>query len=630
MAREMKDSGIEWIGEIPADWNIVRIGTQYTERKTKVSDTEYPPLSVTMKGIVPQLATAAKTDAHDDRKLVCKGDFAINSRSDRRGSCGISAYDGSVSLINTIMCPRDEMNPEYYDWLFHSTMFSDEFYKWGHGIVDDLWTTNWQDMKRISIPEPTLEEQARIAKYLTKVCAEIDSVIAKTKATIEEYTKLKQSIVVDAITKGIRGDRLMKDSGIEWIGEIPADWNIKVAFQMFKQVKKKNEGLVEQNLLSLSYGKIKRRNIDAVGGLLPESFDSYNIIEKDDIVLRLTDLQNDQTSLRVGLANERGIVTSAYLTLRNQSANTPLYLYYYLHSFDLCKGFYGMGAGVRQGLNWDGLKLLKFALPSVEEQMEITEYLEKKCSEIDALIEKKTALLAEMETYKKSVIYEYVTGKKDITTESEQTVTVVYPYFPAVLTTNKARFAQAILMSKILDSNVSFMGRVKLEKMLFTIEYSLGFDFDTEYHREAAGPLDSSIYECEKIISHANKWFYVNTSSYGVSYKPQKDMSKYKKYYERYFSDYNEEIERIIDVFKNYSLEKAEIIATLYGAWNDFIIDKKQFTDEDIVVEVLTNWNDSKKRFSKEVWLRAIESMKKNNIVPKGYGKHTIIKEVDQ
>ncbi|MBE7057721.1 MAG: hypothetical protein E7387_01285 [Ruminococcaceae bacterium] len=626
----MKDSGIEWIGEIPADWNIVRIGTQYTERKTKVSDTEYPPLSVTMKGIVPQLATAAKTDAHDDRKLVCKGDFAINSRSDRRGSCGISAYDGSVSLINTIMCPRDEMNPEYYDWLFHSTMFSDEFYKWGHGIVDDLWTTNWQDMKRISIPEPTLEEQARIAKYLTKVCAEIDSVIAKTKATIEEYTKLKQSIVVDAITKGIRGDRLMKDSGIEWIGEIPADWNIKVAFQMFKQVKKKNEGLVEQNLLSLSYGKIKRRNIDAVGGLLPESFDSYNIIEKDDIVLRLTDLQNDQTSLRVGLANERGIVTSAYLTLRNQSANTPLYLYYYLHSFDLCKGFYGMGAGVRQGLNWDGLKLLKFALPSVEEQMEITEYLEKKCSEIDALIEKKTALLAEMETYKKSVIYEYVTGKKDITTESEQTVTVVYPYFPAVLTTNKARFAQAILMSKILDSNVSFMGRVKLEKMLFTIEYSLGFDFDTEYHREAAGPLDSSIYECEKIISHANKWFYVNTSSYGVSYKPQKDMSKYKKYYERYFSDYNEEIERIIDVFKNYSLEKAEIIATLYGAWNDFIIDKKQFTDEDIVVEVLTNWNDSKKRFSKEVWLRAIESMKKNNIVPKGYGKHTIIKEVDQ
>lgn len=157
--REMKNSGVEWIGEIPNDWNIVKISNQYTERKTKVSDEDYMPLSVTMKGILPQLSTAAKTNAHDDRKLVCIGDFAINSRSDRRGSCGISDYDGSVSLINTVLFPRDKMNPQYYNWMFHSTMFSDEFYKWGHGIVDDLWTTNWQDMKKIQIPMPSLDEQ---------------------------------------------------------------------------------------------------------------------------------------------------------------------------------------------------------------------------------------------------------------------------------------------------------------------------------------------------------------------------------------------------------------------------------------------------------------------------------------
>ena len=208
--------------------------------------------------------------------------------------------------------------------------------------------------------------------------------------------------------------REMKDSGIEWIGDIPKEWDIKVAFQLFNQVKNKNEGLVEQNLLSLSYGKIKRRSIDAVGGLLPESFDGYNIIEADDIVLRLTDLQNDHTSLRVGLATERGIVTSAYLTLRNQSKNTPSYLYYYLHSFDLCKGFYGMGAGVRQGLNWDGLKLLKIILPSIEEQTEITTYLDNKCTEIDTLIAKKEQIVSELESYKKSLIYEYVTGKKEV------------------------------------------------------------------------------------------------------------------------------------------------------------------------------------------------------------------------
>lgn len=622
----MKDSGIEWIGMIPADWNIVRIGNQYTERKTKVSDRDYPPLSVTMKGILPQLASAAKTDAHDDRKLVCKGDFAINSRSDRRGSCGISAYDGSVSLINTILQPRDEMNPEYYDWLFHSPMFSDEFYKWGHGIVDDLWTTNWQDMKRIAIPEPPLEEQQRIADYLGKRCAEIDAVINRTKATIEEYRKLKQSIITAAVTKGIRGDRPMKDSGVEWIGEMPADWSIKVAFQLFAQVKNKNEGLREQNLLSLSYGKIRRRNIDAVGGLLPESFDGYNIIEKDDIVLRLTDLQNDQTSLRVGISTERGIVTSAYLTLRNQSENTPLFLYYFLHTFDVCKGFYSMGGGVRQGLNWDGLKLLKIVIPSVTEQKEITDFLDSKCTEIDALIAKKTALLEELELYRRSVIYEYVTGKKDVVAVEQSIATIVYPYFPAVLSTKKARFAQAVLMSRILDKCRTKMGRVKLEKMLYTIETSIGFDFDTEYVRQAAGPLDESIYDCEAIISRRNKWYTKKESKYGVSYTPTKDSGQYKKYYDKYFADYDSEIERIIGIFMDYDADQAEIVATLFAAWNDFVIDRKEFTDEQLVDEVLNNWNDSKKRFSKDAWLRAIEQMRQNNIIPKGYGKRTVIK----
>ena len=198
--RPMKDSGVEWLGDIPADWKIGRIGQLYTERKEKVGDVDFPPLSVTMKGILPQLSTAAKSDAHDDRKLVRKGDFAINSRSDRRGSCGISPYDGSVSLINIILTPRNEMNPVYYDWLFHSTMFADEFYKWGHGIVDDLWTTNWQDMKKISVPFPPLEEQKEIAQYLDEKTAAIDSLVAKKNRLAEELTSLKKSLIFEYVT----------------------------------------------------------------------------------------------------------------------------------------------------------------------------------------------------------------------------------------------------------------------------------------------------------------------------------------------------------------------------------------------------------------------------------------------
>lgn len=203
--------------------------------------------------------------------------------------------------------------------------------------------------------------------------------------------------------------REMKPSGVEWIGDIPQEWEINNAFQIFGQVKNKNIGLRETNLLSLSYGKIKRKSISTVGGLLPENFDGYNIIEANDIVLRLTDLQNDHTSLRVGLATERGIVTSAYLTLRNKSSNFAEYLYYYLHSFDLVKGFYGMGSGVRQGLNWDDLKGLIIILPPLSEQQHIAEFLDRKCAEIDSVISKTKATIEQYKALKQSVITQAVT-----------------------------------------------------------------------------------------------------------------------------------------------------------------------------------------------------------------------------
>ena len=203
--------------------------------------------------------------------------------------------------------------------------------------------------------------------------------------------------------------REMKDSGIAWIGAMPRAWKMNTIAQIFLQVKCKNTGLQEKNLLSLSYGKVKRKSIDTVEGLLPESFDGYNIIEKDDIVLRLTDLQNDHASLRVGLAEERGIITSAYLTIRNRSNFCPKYLYYYLHSFDIAKGFYGMGAGVRQGLNWDGVKWLKILAPSVPEQERIAAFLDAECAEIDAVLEKTRASIEEYKKLKQVVITQAVT-----------------------------------------------------------------------------------------------------------------------------------------------------------------------------------------------------------------------------
>lgn len=203
--------------------------------------------------------------------------------------------------------------------------------------------------------------------------------------------------------------REMRDSGIEWVGAKPATWQVALASQVFSQVKCKNTGLVEQNLLSLSYGKIKRKSIDTTAGLLPESFDGYNIIERDDIVLRLTDLQNDHKSLRVGRTTERGIITSAYLSIRPSKNHDSQFLYYYLHSFDICKGLYGMGSGVRQGLNWDDIKRLQILVPPQSEQQQIASFLDRKCAEIDSVIADTQRTIEEYKKLKQTIITEAVT-----------------------------------------------------------------------------------------------------------------------------------------------------------------------------------------------------------------------------
>lgn len=628
--REMKDSGIEWIGDIPKNWNMSKIGSLYTQRNEKVSDKEYQPLSVTMQGVLPQLASAAKTDDGDNRKLVCVGDFAINSRSDRRGSCGISPLDGSVSLINIILTPRTTMHPGYYDWLFHTTLFADEFYKWGHGIVADLWTTRWQEMKSICVPVPEYAEQKRISEFLNSECAEIDAVLEKTRASIDEYKKLKQTVITQAVTKGIRGGRPMKDSGSIWFGNIPVDWDMKKIKYLF-HIKKDIAGQEGYTVLSITQKGIMPKDLSKNEGQLAESYSHYQLVNPGDYAMNHMDLLTGW----VDISKYTGVTSPDYrvFVLDDLESNNRSF---YLYLMQMCYSnriFYGLGQGVSGMGRWrlQADKFLNFSIvvPSKDEQQEIADYLDAKCAEIDNLISKKEQYISEIENYKKSLIYEYVTGKKECPAMVQnEDVSNAYPYFPAPVHASSARFAQAVLMSKILEESSKGMGRVKLEKTLFTIENHIGFNFDTEYLREAAGPLDASIYECEKIITRRNKWFSMKTSSYGVSYAPTNDVDKYKKYYAKYFSEYNSEIERIIDVFRNYTTEQAEIIATLFAAWNDAIIDKKQFTDDDIVDDVLNNWHESKRRFPRQVWLRAMNEIRKNHIIPKGYGKHTVMKEM--
>lgn len=409
--REMKDSGIEWIGAIPQDWLLSKIGSLYTQRNEKVSDKDYQPLSVTMQGILPQLATAAKTDDGDNRKLVRVGDFAINSRSDRRGSCGISPLDGSVSLINIILTPRTAMHPGYYSWLFHTTLFADEFYKWGHGIVADLWTTRWQEMKSITVPVPEYAEQERIAAFLDAECAEIDTVLEKTRASIEEYKKLKQAVITQAVTKGIRGDRPMKDSGIEWIGDIPAEWGVVPHKRIMHKVKEICEQYNGEDIISLTVNGVVKRDLTA-GGKMPTSFDGYQYVEPNDLLLCLFDI--DVTPRCVGVVRDYGVTSPAYSRFVMYDGYYNAYYDYLLRMIDDNKVFVHLSKNLRSSLTESDFGAIKTCAPPLAEQKCIAAFLDVRCDEIDALIAKKQQYLTEIENYKKSLIYEYVTGKKEV------------------------------------------------------------------------------------------------------------------------------------------------------------------------------------------------------------------------
>lgn len=179
-----------WLDELPSHWQCTKIGALFSERKSKVSDKDYAPLSVARIGVVPQLATAVKTDAGDNRKLVCAGDFVINSRSDRKGSCGVAKLDGSVSLINIVLTPRNGLSERYVHYLLRSQPFSEEYYRNGRGIVADLWTTRYSEMKSILLPVPPRDEQDQIVRFLDWKVSGINRLIAvkqKQIATLKEF-----------------------------------------------------------------------------------------------------------------------------------------------------------------------------------------------------------------------------------------------------------------------------------------------------------------------------------------------------------------------------------------------------------------------------------------------------------
>ena len=277
---------------------------------------------------------------------------------------------------------------------------------------------NYPLLGRKFIPIPPLAEQEKIVSYLESKTLCIDAYVRERERELQLLNELKEAEIANVITRGLNPDVKMKDSGIPWIGIIPEHWEIRRLSQVSYEHFVSNKNIHHQNLLSLSYGRIIRKDINTTEGLLPASFDTYQVVEEGNIVLRLTDLQNDQKSLRVGLVKEEGIVTSAYICLGvlNDSI-IPSYLYNTLHSYDIKKLFYSMGGGLRQNLNWQGLKKMDIPLPPIEEQYTIVAYIEGKCAKVNSLMAELEAEIEYLKEYKQKLIADCVTGQINVQSE---------------------------------------------------------------------------------------------------------------------------------------------------------------------------------------------------------------------
>ena len=373
--------------EIPSHWEMKRNRVFLRPKFVSVGQdaSKYSLLSLTTNGIILRDVESGKgkfPKDFDTYQVVEPNDivFCLFDVDETPRTVGLSSLNGMLTGAYDAFFVADTVNPRFINYYYTA--------------VDDIkalrpyYTGLRKVVKKdkfmaISIPIPPIEEQEKIVAYLDKKITLIESCKCQRERELQTLNELKQAEIASVVTRGLNPNVPMKDSGIPWIGQIPSHWDLKYLFQIAREHYISNKEVHHQNLLSLSYGKIVRKDINTTDGLLPASFDTYQIIEPGNIVFRFTDLQNDHKSLRVGLTKETGIITSAYVVVEvDQDYILPEFFYYTLHSFDIKKLFYSMGGGLRQSLNYNGIRKLNIPIPPIEEQKSIVSFIEEKTTSV--------------------------------------------------------------------------------------------------------------------------------------------------------------------------------------------------------------------------------------------------------
>ncbi|MCU9585659.1 restriction endonuclease subunit S [Proteus mirabilis] len=416
-----KDSGVEWLGDIPASWSLLANKHIFRLKKKQVGkrSSEYDLLSLTLRGVIkrdmenPEGKFPAEFDTYQEVRC---GDFifCLFDVEETPRTVGLSPFNGMITGAYTVFELNDNFDNRFLYYFYMNLDAKKMLKPLYRGLRNTIPKDSFLSFKTFVPPH---EQQTRIANFLDKKTALIDEAISIKEKQISLLKERKQIIIQQAVTQGLDPNVPMKDSGVDWIGEIPEHWDIVPGFTVFKEGKDSNKGMIESQVLSLSYGNIIIKPEEKLVGLVPESFETYQIALPGDIIIRCTDLQNDKTSLRTGIVRNKGIITSAYLNLRLKTEHSAEFMHYFLHVLDITKTIYRFGSGLRQNLSYNDFKHMRILMPPKAEQIEIVNYINNQVEVTESSIDLIKNKIEKLKEYKTTLINSAVTGKIKITPE---------------------------------------------------------------------------------------------------------------------------------------------------------------------------------------------------------------------
>ena len=410
---QMKNSGIEWVGNIPDNWHSVKgkYLLKYLQRPVQEGD---EVITCFRDGVVTLRSKRREegftfADKEIGYQGVDIGDLVVHGMDGFAGAIGISDSRGKASPVLNVL--STQQNKKYIMYYLRSMAYGNVFMALSTGIRVRSCDLRWKKLAELLYPVPPIEEQRKIAEFLDEKCGEIDALIADIKTQIESLEQYKRSVITESVTKGLNPSVEMKDSGIKWVGKMPLHWDIKPNKYLMKKVKDISVTYNGENILSLTMNGVIVRDLEA-GGKMPTSFDGYQIIKTGNLLMCLFDI--DVTPRCVGLIKNNGVTSPAYSQYKMRKGALASYYNYYYLMVDFTKELLHMAKNLRHSLNEEQFGAIKAPVPPIEEQKQIADYLDNKCAQIEELKTAKQSQIETLEAYKKSIIYEYVTGKKEV------------------------------------------------------------------------------------------------------------------------------------------------------------------------------------------------------------------------